>query len=276
MSAQPDLPLRPMTLGELLDAAMTLLRARALPLLVTAGVLAGLEQLVLLPFRELAFATAPFYGPARGSFGAWWTLIAVGFATEAFIICVLGSLAAAAAGPALVGRTVSNRQLWSRMRPLVTFASATGFGVICGVAAFGGFVGWVFVYGLFGLVSGVVVIDRAGGGAFLRSARLASRGGLRGVWIRFAAYLSWFAVRVVLGAGWVQILDAFSDGRPGSSAVLTPIAFGLANTVAYAALASVDAVLTLEIRIRTEGLDIAISRARSRGEDEAAPLVWAP
>jgi hypothetical protein len=49
----------------------------------------------------------------------------------------------------------------------------------------------------------------------------------------------------------------------------------LANAVAYSALACVAAVLLLETRIRTEGLDIAIGRARSRGEDDAAVLVYA-
>ncbi|AGL15244.1 hypothetical protein [Actinoplanes sp. N902-109] len=275
MSVQPDLPLRPMTLGELLDAAMTLLRAHAAPLLIVAGVLAAVEQVALVPLRELALATAPFYGPARGDFGTWWVLVAVGFAAEGFIICVLGSLAAAAAGPALVGRSVRHREMLRGMRPLSTLIAAIVLGAACGLAAFAGFLGWIFVYGLFGLVSGVIVIDRAGT-SFGRAARLAARGGLRGAWTRVAAYVTWFAVRVVLGAGWIAALDSFGGRQPGWQAVLTPVAFGLANTVAYAALGCVDAVLVLETRIRTEGLDIAISRARSRGEDPAAALVWAP
>ncbi|GAA2561570.1 hypothetical protein GCM10010435_36730 [Winogradskya consettensis] len=276
MSAQPDLPLRPMTLGELLDAAMTLLRARALPLLATAFVLAGLEQAVLVPLRGFAQVSAPLYLPEDGHFGAWWTLVSAGFGIEGFIICVLGALAAAAAGPALVGQSVRDRELWTRMRPISTLVTAIVLGTICGIAAFAGFVGWIFAYGLFGLVSGVIVIDRAGP-SFVRAARLASRGGLRGVWTRLAAYLTWLAVRVVLGAGWVAAFDLFTGGGlPDWSSWAAPIAWTLANTVAYAALGCVDAVLVLETRIRTEGLDIAVSRARSRGEDPAVALVWAP
>jgi len=237
MSAQPDLPLRPMTLGELLDAAMTLLRARALPLLAVGGVLAALEQVVLWPVRAFAGATAPLYGPVRGEFGSWWTLVATGFATEGFIICVLGAIAGAAAGPALVRQPLRDRELWSRMRPASTLVAAIVFSAACGLAAFTGFVGWLFVYGLFGLVSGVIAIDRAGS-SFGRAARLASRGGLRGMWTRLAAYLTWFGVRLVLGAGWVAAFDIFTGGQPQWQQWLVPVAWGLANAVAYAALAN--------------------------------------
>ena len=58
MSAQPDLPLRPMTLGELLDAAMTLLVAFAL--IIAAAIAAGSVGLLgrLIPsvvYRVLMF-----------------------------------------------------------------------------------------------------------------------------------------------------------------------------------------------------------------------------
>src|SRR5690606_23262700 len=51
-TTQPGvLPLRPLTVGELLDAAVSLLRARG-PLLIGLGVAAAaLEQLVLFPYR---------------------------------------------------------------------------------------------------------------------------------------------------------------------------------------------------------------------------------
>nr|BFE75634.1 hypothetical protein GCM10020092_089350 [Actinoplanes digitatis] len=62
MPAQPDLPLRPMTLGEALDAAISLLRARAVPLLAAAAVLALLEQVLIVSLRTAAFATPPYYG----------------------------------------------------------------------------------------------------------------------------------------------------------------------------------------------------------------------
>jgi hypothetical protein len=277
MPAQPELPLRPMTLGELLDAAMSLLRGRALPLLSTAAVLALLEQALLKPLREAAFLSAPYYGPARGHFGQWWSVVSVGFGTELLILTLVGALAAAAAGPALLGRRVRHRELWSRTRPLSTVSVALVLGVLGAGASFAGFFSWVLLYGLFSLTAAVLVIDRAGNpfSALWRSARLAVRGGLRGFWTLLCAYLTWFVIRFALGSGWVWILTRLSGGEPGWLAWLTPVAWALANAVAYSALACVAAVLRGETRIRTEGLDIAVGRARSRGEDDSAALVHA-
>ena len=277
MPAQPELPLRPMTLGELLDAAMSLLRSRALPLLSTAAVLGLLEQALLKPLREAAFLDAPYYGPARGHFGQWWSVVAVGFGLEILILTLVGALAAAAAGPALLGRRVRHRELWSRTRPLSTVSVAVVLGVLSAGAAFAGFFSWVLLYGLFSLTAAVLVIDRAGNpfSALWRSARLTVRGGLRGFWTLLCAYLTWFVIRFALGSGWVWILTRLSGGEPAWLAWLTPVAWALANAVAYSALACVAAVLLVETRIRTEGLDIAIGRARSRGEDDSAALVYA-
>ena len=277
MPAQPELPLRPMTLGELLDAAMSLLRVRALPLLGTGVVLALLEQALLAPLRATAFLTAPYYGPARGHFGQWWSVTAVGFGTEIVVVTLLSALAAAAAGPALLGRRVRHRDLWARTRPLSTIPVALVLGVLGAGACFVGFFPWVILYGLFSLTAAVLVIDRVGNpfSALWRSARLTARGGLRGFWTLLCAYLTWFVIRFALGSGWVWLLTQLSGGEPAWLAWLTPVAWALANAVAYAALACAAAVLLVETRIRTEGLDIAIGRARSRGSDDSAALVYA-
>jgi hypothetical protein len=260
-----------MTLGELLDAAMALLRRRAVPLLLAAAVLAIVEQLVLAPLRAMAFLTPPYYGPAEEHVGTWWAVVAAGFGFETAIVTLLGSLAAAAAVPSLLGRDVRDRELWRRVRPVATVPLAVVLGFLGAVGAFLGFVPWLVVFGLFGLTAPALVIDRAGF-PIGRSAALAVRAGMRGFWILLAAYLTWFAVRFALGAGWTQLAAFVTGSEPARAWWLGPLAWGLANTVAYAALACVSAVLLIDIRVRTEGLDIAISRTRSRGGDDAAPL----
>lgn len=275
MFAQPDLPLRPMTLGELLDAAMALLRRRALPLLSAAAVLAVAEQVILAPLRAAAHLSPPYYGPAQEHITAWWTVVSTGFGIEILIITLLGSLAGAAAGPALLGRAVRHRDLWRRTRPVATVATAVLLGVAGAVAAFAGFAGWVVLWGLFAMAGPALVVDRSRN-PLGRSAGLAVRAGVRGFWIMLAGYLTWFAVRFALGAGWTQLASFVTGADPVLAWWLAPAAWALANTVAYAALACLGAVLLLDVRVRTEGLDIAISRARSRGGDDAAPLVHAP
>ncbi|MCA2218456.1 hypothetical protein [Jidongwangia harbinensis] len=275
MSAQPELPLRPMTLGELLDAAMALLRRRALPLFGAAAVLAGAEQLALAPMRKAAYLSPPFYGPAEEHVGAWWAVTALGFGTEMTILTLLGAIAAAAAGPALLGLPVRDRQLWRRARPVATGVAAVLLGAMAAVGAFLGLLPWVVVFGLCAMTAPALVIDRARHPVG-RSLVLAARSGLRGFWVLLVAYLTWLAIRFALGAGWSAIAEAVTGSQPAWEAWLHPVSWGLANTVAYAALACVSAVLLLDVRVRTEGLDIAVSRARSRGTDVESTLVHAP
>jgi hypothetical protein len=277
MSVQPDLPLRPMTLGELLDAAMVLLRARAVPLLAGAAVLAAAEQVLLAPLRSAQHLSPPFYGPAEGHVGGWWTLSALGFGLEGFIVTLLAALAGAAVGPALLAQPVRDRALWRRARPLGAATTAVLVCGLSGAAAFAGFLPWLAVWGLFGLSGPALSVDRSGNpfSAMGRSARLAVRAGLRGARILLAGYLTWFAIRFALGAGWTAVATRVFDSQPQWQSWLVPIAWGLANTVAYAALACVAAVLLVETRMRTEGLDIAIGLARGRGVDPATALVWA-
>jgi hypothetical protein len=274
MPAPSDVPLRPMTLGELLDAAVALLRQRALPLLTVAAALAVAEQALLGPLRDSVGATPPFYGPGGGE--GWWLMAAVGFATEAAVITVLGGFAAAAAVPALLGRTVSHRQVWRRARPGAMVPAAVLVGAVAGVAALCGFVPWLAAYGLLGLVAPALVIDRTRGvfGALRRSVELSGRSGLRAARIRLVGYLTWFAVRFALGAGWTAVASPLTGERPDWQPWVVAMAWLLANTLAYPALACLDAVVLLETRIRTEGLDIAVNRSRSRGEDEAAVLAY--
>jgi hypothetical protein len=167
-----------------------------------------------------------------------------------------------------------DRQLWRTARPVATVLTAVINGGLCGVAAIAGFVPWIFAYGLTGPAAPALVIDRSGNpfSALSRAARLAAATGLRGCWIRLVAYLSWFAIRIAFGVGWIAILTSLTGAGPQSWYWAVPAAFALADTAAYATLACVDAVLLVETRIRTEGLDIALSRAASRGDDAAAVL----
>ena len=105
------LPLRPLTSGEILDAAVALVRRHAVPLLVSGALLAVLEQAALYPLRRQALLTphywelfAPWDWPLDIlDAGAFWLLVALGLGTESLIITLIGGLAAPAARAALLG-----------------------------------------------------------------------------------------------------------------------------------------------------------------------------
>ncbi|EWM65809.1 hypothetical protein MCBG_02942 [Micromonospora sp. M42] len=80
--------------------------------------------------------------------------------------------------------------------------------------------------------------------------------------VRLLGYLGWWLIRLGIGLGvyhglgMLGLFDVSAWALP-----VTVAAFAAVNALAYPALACLDAVLHLETRIRTEGLDIRLSRA---------------
>jgi hypothetical protein len=261
------IPLRPLTLGELLDSAVGLLRRGAVPLLLAGVAVALAEQAVLWPLRAAADVTAPGYLPHSDRLGEYWLLLAAGFGTEAVAIALLGAPAARAAGADLLGERMPARRLLapagSRLPSVAVIALVAG--VVTGVCALAGLVPWIFGYGLLGLAAPAVVIDRRGpGGALVRSVILSARIGARAAVVRVAGYLAWSAVRATLALGAPLLVYVLLDRPPWLPWAAMALA-ALVNAVAYAALACLDAALHLETRMRTEGLDIWLGRALRPG-----------
>jgi hypothetical protein len=268
--------MRPLTLGELLDAAVALLRGHARAFLAVGLVLAAAEQILLYPLRAAAAVEPPFFPPYGDRLGQYWWLIGVGLATETGIISLLGGLTARAAGPALLGQRLPTRRLLapavSRLGAVVLISVAVG--VVALVAALACLLPWIAVYALVGLIMPALVIDRVGPLAAIgRSVVLATRGGMRAGGIRLTGYLAWGAVRLALGIGSLALVNvALRGGDPATMRLLAGLVWAGVNAVAYPTLACLDAILHLETRMRTEGLDIALGRARAAGHPDASLL----
>ncbi|MEG3632237.1 hypothetical protein [Micromonospora palythoicola] len=257
------LPGRPLTTGELLDSAVLLLRGQAPVLLPVAAVLAAAEQLVLLPLRSAVRATAPLWWVSDADdLGTFWFLLALGAATEVMIIMLLGNPAARAAARALVGRRSTAADAWGpggRWGATVLLAPAVG-AVMLLAALLGP--AWFVGFALLGAVAPALVVDRvAPVRAINRSAALAVRVGGRAAALRVLGYLVWWIIRVGLGWGTFTGLTTLGLTTEGWAGAVAMLVWAAVNAVAYAALACLDAVLHLETRIRTEGLDIRLSRA---------------
>lgn len=257
------LPLRPLTTAEVLDAAVSLLRAYGRVLLPVGLVLAVAEQVALAPLRGMAVAEPPLYLPSwDGSGPAYWLLLAVGAGTEATIIALLGGLSARGAAADVLGSRLTARKLLdprgARFGHVLLIAVVAGT-VTFLAALFGPL--WAAGYALVGLAVPVLVVDRVGAGrALSRGAVLACRAGLRAGLIRVLGYLTWLGVRLVLGLGGILLLGQTEvDG--GWTAYVGVLLWLAVNTVAYPTLACLDAALHLETRMRTEGLDIWLARA---------------
>ena len=156
---------------------------------------------------------------------------------------------------------------------MLVLAGATG--AVGFLAAIACLLPWFVLYALIGLAVPALVIDRVNPvRAIWRSVVLSCRGGLRGAAVRIAGYVACGAVRVALGIGTLALINLAVDSLDdGTRWLIAGIAWALVNTVAYPVLACLDAVLHLETRIRTEGLDIELSRAHATGRSPAASLV---
>ncbi|MFI6262065.1 hypothetical protein [Micromonospora sp. NPDC051006] len=257
------LPRRPLTVGELLDSAVLLLREQARILVPFAAVLAVGEQLLLLPLRLTAGAGPPIWWFASGQFASYWLLLAVGAATEAVIITLLGNPAARAAGAALLGSAARPREV---LRPAgarwgSTLLLAPVVGALMLTAALFG-PAWFVGFALLGGLVPALVVDRVSAPRALpRAAALAVRGGARAGLIRLLGYLGWWVLRVGLATGAVLGLNRLDLFDAGWAVPVALLVWAGVNSVAYPALACLDAVLHMETRMRTEGLDILLSRA---------------
>lgn len=272
--------MRPLTLGELLDAAVGLLRRHARVFLLLGLLLAAIEQVALYPLRIAAAAAPPFLQPYGDQLGPYWVMLAAGFGAETAIVALLGGVTARAAGPALLGERLPNRRLLAPAgsRFIAVFLIAVLVGLLGGLAALACLLPWFVLYPLVGLAVPAVVIDGVGPLRGLgRGMALATRQGLRAAGIRMIGYLAWWAVRLALGIGTLGLLQlAVPSVSEATMWVVGGAAWATVNAVAYPVLACLDAVLHLETRMRTEGLDLAISRARATGRSPAAILPLTP
>lgn len=261
-------PLRPMTTGELLDAATALLGTRA-PLLLSAGFLFALvEQAILFPLRWQADMVAAIF-PNENRLGWFALLLIVGFMTEALCVTALGALSSSIAPRALLGAAAPARPV----PVLAVGVTALVVAVICGLAVVI-VLPWLFAFMLLGLVAPALVIDRVGPFQALgRSIRLATRYGIRAGWIRLLGYTSWLFIRLATGFGGWYVLSLVIDTETvWGDNLATGLAWLAVNSVAYPVLGCLDTMLHLETRMRTEGLDISLRRAQSRGVSMDAAL----
>ncbi|GIL28658.1 hypothetical protein [Actinocatenispora comari] len=253
---ETELPLRPMTVGELLDASVVLLR-RGWPPLVALGLVVALGQ------QALVGLVAPMPASVWSDPTGFWLWLGAWLGTESAAIAILAAPASVAAARTVVGDPVGRRTLltapgrrWPAVLGLAVLIGAVAAGAVfaCGLP-------WAVAYAACGLVVPVLVADRATGGQVIaRPLVLLVRGSCRAGGIRLLGYLGWLTVRFAVGIGAQQLLDRSPVAVPFAAA----IGWVVVDAIAYPALACLDACLHLENRMRTEGLDLALATASAR------------
>ncbi len=287
-----DLPLRPLTTGELLDAAVVLLRSRGRVLIVSSALLAVVEQLSLFPVRRIVPAEQVTFVAVGAlpelTVPAFYIggVVVFGLFTEVLCIALLAGVAARGAARALLGAAAPPGM--ANPPAIVVAAIVTALGSAATAWTFLVFppqIGWVapylitalifpLGYGLLGLTVPATVIDQVNAGtAPFRSLALAGRNGMRAAWILVVGYLVWLVVRLTVVIGITAVGQIFHESTAKlSGRIITAAAFALVNTLAYAVLGCLAVAVHLDTRMRVEGLDIALRRDLKRSGGRQAVL----
>ncbi len=285
------LPLRPLSFGEILDAALSTMRGSWKVVIGSAALLVGAYSLASLVL-ELSLGSATTFSSlsvddngtlTSGSFDGWPLL--AGFGTLALSLLanmVVTAVCAVVTSRAALGEKPTWAQTWDRVRPalgrLLGQWPLLGLWLLLGAIVCG--IGFVYAAVVLCLCVPALVLERAGPGRSLsRSNQL-----VKGAWWRtFALILVGylltqviaFAIQVpvlVLGGTGGFLTGAF-DGSGGDAGLiaLTVLASFLAGIITWPFLGCLVSVMYIERRMRTEGLDLELQRAAGLTPPQPGP-----
>jgi Membrane domain of glycerophosphoryl diester phosphodiesterase len=273
LSAPPYTPqLRPLSVGEMLDAGFRLFRARFTTLIlcvlvpvVPLTILAAAVQASVDPNAfDLDATTTTDSGTALAG-----TLVAslIQFAAAALAIAACFKAISAAYLGERAGAGDSLRYALSRMLPLIVAYIVVLFIVVLGLLLL--VIPGVWLAVKLSMVFPVVVFERKGPfGAVGRSWALT-----RGNWWRtfgtlLVVFLITFVLQLVLGGLVAGILGASDGVGELTAAIVLTLVNLIALTLTYPLWASVTSVLYYDLRVRNEAFDLQLL-AQGMGADTA-------
>jgi hypothetical protein len=298
--------LRPLTLGELLDQAIRLYRRNFLTFIgIIAVVQVPLMLLQLIPAIVLSAsmvnATTGQPDPSLIFSPQYWLSIGGSFLIGILSLILLQGVAAAALTRAIadnylghpVGILDSYRRIGSTWPKLVwALLSSLVLTVVLAIWMIIPCIGWITGPGLLiffsavimPLIAPVVILERFGVFAsILRAWNLARR---RFWWmIGFVLIMSLFSYLIIVGPTYLvsfiaQLLAGDQTGNVVSSTVFTTIIQSLASLIGSLIYSPLQlAAMTLvyfDLRVRTEGLDLAMLTASAAGEAPSVDTLIQP
>lgn len=278
MEASTDPPeLRPLSLGEILDAAFKLYKRHfktlCLCVLVVVVPLAVISTLLTASLSDDPFDPTPEADPGA-SFGG--TEIAALGATV-LIAILLSTLATAAATRAVAVAYLGGSITWQeslrfalrKAVPLIVLSFLTGLAVILGLIALilpGIYIG----VRLFLASPALVVEDESARGAMKRSWAL-----VKDRWWPTFGVIVVSLLLIGIIAGLLQgliIAPLFADSDNAVlGAVLNTLGTVVGNVITIPLQAAVLTILYFDLRVRKEGFDLALLSQRVGGDGIAAP-----
>jgi hypothetical protein len=281
-------PLRPLGVGELLDGAVKIIRRYPKPTLALSAVLTTIVTIVDVAFLA-AFAVPQAIGADSGfgsGFSAGSNLNPSTF-LQLFVGTVLTGALVTVVSRAVLGQPATVRDAWDATRPRfwaligvsllgsLLWALPILVAVLAGVLTSGvGFLlllpavpATIYLYVSFSVAPAALILERIGVRAALRRSRvLTGRAWWRVFGILLLTALLTSVVASVLVVP-VAIIGGISIASSGGTElgvgflIITAVASGIAQILVAPYDAGMKALLYVDQRMRTEGLDVALQAA---------------
>ncbi|HET6817193.1 MAG TPA: hypothetical protein VFH66_08215 [Mycobacteriales bacterium] len=264
------IPLRPLSVGEILDGAFTAIRRYPRTVLGLSASIAAIQQ--LLGF-VVDVSTGGFASPTANELTAVGTVSGlVTVLVNAVLAAVLVGMLTIVIGDAVIARRAPIRVVWARLRPLLWRLIVAAFlaAVLPWLGLIALIVGGVLLWVALSFTTPALVLERLTvRQALRRSWRLTMASFWRVLGIRLLAWLLAAVLSGILAIPGVIIALASTansfDGTSGSVGLGAEIAIRLSSFVANAItlpfVAGVVALLYIDSRMRTEALDVTLVRA---------------
>jgi hypothetical protein len=261
-------PLRPLSVGEILDGAFTAIRRYPRTVLGLSAATAAVQQLLGL---LVDVSTGGFASPTATGLNGLGTVSGVVTAVlNAVLATLLVGMLTLVIGDAVIGRRTPLRVVWERLRPLSWRLLLAAFlaAVLPWLGLVALIVGGVLLWVALSFTTPALVLERLTvRQALRRSWRLTMASFWRVFGIRLLAWLIAGVLGAILAIPGLLIAFAvsahsLSTGDIGVAAeVAVRIASFLANAITLPFIAGVTALLYIDCRMRTEALDVTLARA---------------
>jgi hypothetical protein len=256
-----------LSVGEVLDGSISLIRKNPRPTLAISAVAAvvislvgfGLQQITTDPSTS---STEDFLlSVLQRIFGLVVTLVVAGFVT-------------AVAGDAVLGRRATLEEIWPKVRPKLPamIGAALLVGLITVVSVLGLVVAIVIPFTVYAFVTPIILLEHSQAMPSLKRSRALVKGafwrtlGILVLATIIAAVLSAiflvpFGVLVALSGG--NFATTVTSSSTTTALLLLDVGAAVASTLTLPFVAGVHALLYVDQRMRTEGLDVALRQAAS-------------
>jgi hypothetical protein len=265
------IPLRPLGIGELLDGAFTAIRRYQRATLGLSAAVAAVQQGLSLAVDVGTDDVSSPLGSGLGTLGTVSGILV--FVVNAVLSATLLGMLSLVFGEAVLGRDISIREIWSRLRPMLWRLLAAAFlaTVLPILGLVGLIIGGIVLWVALSFTTPALVLERLRiGEALRRSWRLAMPAFWRVLGIRLLGMLIASVISTILALpGIIVALVAVSDSSDDAGSVnfglgaeiAIRLSSLLANTVSAPFLAGVIVLLYLDRRIRAEALDVTLAKS---------------